>query len=187
MNQIPTQGDLVQSIRSGRRFGEMPAHPHLTDEEVDLLADYVHELARLGLVERLTQDFADDPTTTAEEINEIAGERLTPDEPIIVPHPAADFRPSTAVGHELYAAACASCHGPTGRGDGLEKPTDEHGDPIQVRDLTTGAFRGGTNPEEVFKRIRCGIPGTPMPSQYGLTDEEIWQLVYYSRFLAGQR
>lgn len=187
MNYTPTQADLVQTIRSGRRYGEMPAHPQLTDEEVALLAAYIHEIARLGLVERLTKDFADDPTTTLQEINEIAGERLTPDEIIVVPEPAAGFRPNTDVGRKLYAAACASCHGPTGRGDGLEKPEDEHGHPIQVRDLTIGAFRGGTQPEELFKRIRCGIPGTPMPSQYGLTDEEIWELVYYTRFLAGKR
>jgi len=187
MNYTPTNADLVQTIRSGRRFGDMPAHPHLTDEEVDLLADYVHEIGRLGLVERLTKDFADDPSTTLEEINEIAGERLTPDEVIVVPDPAVGFRPNTSVGRELYAAACASCHGPTGRGGGLDKPEDENGNPIQVRDLTIGDFRGGTSPKELFKRIRCGIPGTPMPSQYGLTDEEIWELVYYSRFLAGQR
>ncbi|MCH7700673.1 MAG: cytochrome c [Planctomycetes bacterium] len=187
MNYTPTQADLVQTIRSGRRHGDMPAHPQLTDQEVVLLAAYIHEIARLGLVERLTKDFADDPTTTLEEINEIAGERLTPDEIIVVPELAAGFRPNTSVGRELYVAACASCHGPTGRGDGLEKPEDEHGNPIAVRDLTLGAFRGGTSPKELFKRIRCGIPGTPMPSQYGLTDEEIWELVYYSRFLAGMR
>lgn len=187
MNYTPTQADLIQTIRSGRRHGDMPAHPQLTDEEVVLLAGYIHEIARLGLIERLTKDFADDPTTTLEEINEIAGERLTPDEIIVVPELAADFHPSMGVARKLYVAACASCHGPTGRGDGLDKPEDEHGNPIAVRDLTLGAFRGGTNPKELFKRIRCGIPGTPMPSQYGLTDEEIWELVYYSRFLAGQR
>ena len=84
-------------------------------------------------------------------------------------------------------ARCASCHGATGRGDGLDKPLDERGKRISVRDLTAGEFRGGIDREELFKRIRCGVPGTPMPTQEGMDDEEMWQLVYYVQFLAGRR
>ncbi len=47
--------------------------------------------------------------------------------------------------------SCASGHGPTGKGDGLDKPEDESGRPIQVRDLTSGAFRGGTAPPGDFQ------------------------------------
>lgn len=95
--------------------------------------------------------------------------------------------PASAAGHALYTAHCAACHGPTGTGDGLDKPTDENGRPIQVRDLTSGIFRGGVGAEELFKRMRCGVPGTPMPAQVTLDDEEIWQLIHYVRFLSGRR
>ncbi len=83
--------------------------------------------------------------------------------------------------------SCASGHGPTGKGDGLDNPEDESGRPIQVRDLTSGAFRGGTAPREIFRRIRYGVPGMPMPAQVALRDDEVWPLIHYVEFLAGRR
>lgn len=187
MNGVPTRDDLMQTIRHGRRFGEMPANPQLTDAEVESLADYVRELSRLSWVVRLTEEFGDDEDTEPEEIEEIAEERVTPEDQAIHPRLDPGFRPDTQVGRELYEASCRACHGPTGRGDALDKPRDDRGKTIEVRDLTSGEFRGGTTLSEVFKRIRCGVPGTPMPAQDGLSDEQVWQLVYYVRYLAGRR
>lgn len=187
LSGVPTREDLLQTIRSGRHFGAMPARPSLSDAEVDALEAYVRETSRVGWVDRLTREFADDDDTTPEEIQEIALERVTPEEPISIPWPPLGFHSDTAIGRELYDQRCASCHGPTGRGDGLDMPKDERGKPIEVRDLTSGEFRGGVAPEEVFKRIRCGVPGTPMPAQIGMSDEEVWQLVEYVQFLAGGR
>jgi mono/diheme cytochrome c family protein len=53
------------------------------------------------------------------------------------------------------------------------------------RDLQNGAFRGGSEPIDLFRRIHQGIPGTPMPAHGSprpgvagtLTEEEIWQVV----------
>lgn len=187
LDGTPTEQDLKQTIRSGRHFGAMPARPSLTDSEVNILADYVREINRLGWVESLTQEFADDEDMTPEDVEEIALEKVTPGKPIPILWRPPGFRSDTEVGRKLYMASCASCHGPTGRGDGLDKPKDELGKPIAVRDLTSGAFRGGVEAPEIFKRIRCGVPGTPMPAQEGLSDGEVWQLVYYTRFLAGWR
>lgn len=186
LEPIPTDDDLIQTIRAGRRLGEMPANPYLTDAQVLALVNFVRELNRQGWIDRLTQETEEDDEMTADEIEEIATERVTPGKPILVSLPGPGFRRDTAVGRKLYMAACASCHGPAGRGDGLEKPLDEQGRPIRVRDLTSGQFRGGTALNEIFKRIRCGVPGTPMPVQDTMTDEQVWQLVYYVRFLAGQ-
>lgn len=54
------------------------------------------------------------------------------------------------------------------------------------RNFHWGAYHGGKSPEEIFKRIVLGIEGTPMPpiaraqnGNPGLSDEEIWELVYY--------
>lgn len=188
LESVPTQADLIQSIRSGRRFGEMPAHPQLTDPEIRLLADYVREIYRLGLVGRLTQEAVEeDQDLTPEEIEEIAEEILTPGEAITIPRPGPTFRPDTERGRKLYLASCAACHGSTGKGDGLDLPLDEQGKPITVRDLTSGKFRGGGEPEDIFKRIVCGIPGTPMPVQESMSDDEVWQVVHYVKFLAGRR
>ena len=118
---------------------------------------------------------------------EISHIRVRPREPIHVGRPARGFRRDLSSGGELYAANCASCHGLTGRGDGLDKPLDEQGKLISVRDLTSGEFRGGAKVDEIFKRIRCGVPGTPMSAAVAPTDEEVWQLVYYVRYLAGRK
>lgn len=186
VNGVPSDEDLADSIRYGRRFGEMPAGPQLTDAEVHALVAYVREIQRLGWLDQLREDFADDDDTSPEELEEISEMRVTPRDAIHVGRPDPAFRRDTNVGRRLYTANCASCHGITGRGDGLAVSLDEQGNPISVRDLTTGEFRGGTKVEEIFKRIRCGVPGTPMSAAVALSDEEVWQLVYYVRFLAGQ-
>ncbi len=180
-----TDEDLAQTILLGRTKGEMPAAPWLSDEEVASLGAYVRELNRLGWVGRLTSEFESEGLSSAE-IEQIATERVTPEEVITVAAPGAHFRPDLAVGRELYTQSCASCHGAEGRGDGLDMPLDEQGRPITVRDLTRSPIRGGSGHIELFKRIRCGVPGTPMPAQEALTDEQVWQLVFFTRYLAGQ-
>jgi mono/diheme cytochrome c family protein len=187
LNGVPTDEDLTDSIRYGRRYGEMPASPQLTDAEVRTLAKYIREIQRFGWRDDLREEFADDDDTSPEEIEEISYRRVKPRDPIHVGRPEPGFRRDLDKGRELYAANCASCHGLTGRGDGMDKPLDEQGKPLSVRDLTSGGFRGGTKVEEVFKRIRCGVPGTPMSAAVALSDEEVWQLVYYVRYLAGRR
>ena len=186
MDGIPTHDDLVQSIKKGRVHGQMPAGPWLSDEAANALADYVLELNRLGWVDRLTQEFAGDQDMTALDIEEIAFERITTEEPIVVAMPGPRFRANLASGKVLFMESCASCHGPSGKGDGLDTPLDELGRPIKVRDLTTDAIQGGSDVFELYKRIRCGIPGKPMPAQPAMTNEPIWQLIFYTRSLMGQ-
>ena len=187
LNGVPTEEDLIQSIRYGRRFGEMPANPQLTDEEIRTLTQYITEIQRLGWLDVLREEFADDEDTSPDEIEEISHIRVRPREPIHVVRPNRKFQRDLDTGRELYVANCAACHGLRGRGDGLEKPLDEQGKPISVRDLTSGEFRGGTKVKEIFKRIRCGVPGTPMSAAFALSEEEVWQLVYYVRHLAGRK
>ncbi len=184
LNGVPTQDDLVRTISTGRQFGEMPSNPQLTEEEVLALADYILEINRKGTIEKLTEAFADDDDIEPEDIEEIAEKRLTPTGIIMAPWPGSDFQPDSNVGIKLYMANCASCHGDKGKGDGPQELVDERGRRIIARDLTTGRFRGGDDPEEVFKRIRVGIPGTPMPAQETLSDNDVWQLVHHVRTLA---
>ncbi len=181
-----TDEDLVATIRHGRTAGGMPAFPYLSHDEALELASLVRGIRRDGLRAQLAEELADEELD-AEELGEIADDRVEPGDAEPVPGPGLKFRPDTARGRELYTASCASCHGPSGRGDGLDLPVDANGRPITVRDLTSGSFRGGTHPEEVFQRIRCGVPGTPMPSADSLNDEEIWQLVHYVELLAARR
>ncbi len=59
------------------------------------------------------------------------------------------------------------------------------------RDLTQGVFRGGGDVETLYRRIVCGIAGTPMPAVAvvdsengrGLTSAQIFDLIRYVRSL----
>jgi len=185
LNGVPTEEDLVRTISTGRQFGEMPSNPQLTQEEVLAVADYILDINRRGTIEKLTEAFSDDDEIEPEDIEEIAESRLTPSGIIMVPWPGAKFQPDLAMGTKLYMANCASCHGNEGKGDGPQELVDELGRKIKARDITTGRLHGGDAPEDIFKRIRAGIPGTPMPAQPALSDNEIWQLVHFTRKLAG--
>ena len=83
-------------------------------------------------------------------------------------------------------AACVSCHGPEGRGDGpnADAYEDDWGYPIRPRDLTAGVFRAGSEGADLYRTIAVGITGTPMSSFAGaLEPEEIWDLVHFVQSL----
>jgi mono/diheme cytochrome c family protein len=117
--------------------------------------------------------------------------------------PQAHRKPSTpesiANGRTLFLgdrAKCATCHGSAGQGngpqtvaiqkdkEGNDRPEpglyDDWGNEIQPRDLTSGIYRGGRRPVDLYRRVHAGIKGTPMTA-FGTTlnDDEIWDLVNY--------
>ncbi len=110
--------------------------------------------------------------------------------------PAFD-RPLITRGAELYRTlACFNCHGETGHGDGPEmaKLADVIGNPIRPADLASGLYKSGSNPEDLYRAIVVGVPGTPMIG-YGpqvlkqgpggrVDDRDAWALVAYVKSLA---
>lgn len=106
---------------------------------------------------------------------------------------------SIARGRALYLSKdlnCVACHGEAGLGDGPQtysitknaagedNPTpglyDEWGNLVTPRNLTTGIYRGGRRPIDLFSRLHGGIKGTPMPAFGGKkSDAELWDLVNY--------
>src|SRR5213594_3770010 len=101
------------------------------------------------------------------------------------------------VGRQFYdSVGCRKCHGDQGRGDGPSAPTlkDDADFPIFAADLhQSWRFRGGGSVEDIYRRLRTGLDGTPMPSfadlidQKFLTDEELWRLAQYVRSLSPAR
>ncbi len=113
------------------------------------------------------------------------------------------------LGQELFfgKANCVQCHGETGVGDGQTENYDDwtnewlkraNLDPynpdelqpfldlgalpprkIRPRNLRYRVLRGGSRPEDLFRRIKGGIEGTSMPSSISLTEFEVWCLVSY--------
>src|SRR5215510_12009350 len=76
----------------------------------------------------------------------------------------------TEAGRELFAGACAACHGPNGEGG--------HGpglaDGRRVRRLSD---------EQLFDSIKQGVPGTDMPP-CALPDEQIRRMAAFVRSLS---
>ena len=57
---------------------------------------------------------------------------------------------------------------------------DDWGEDLIPRDLTSGIFRGGRRPIDIYRRITAGINGTPMPAVPDtLTDDDRWAIVHY--------
>jgi len=58
---------------------------------------------------------------------------------------------------------------------------------IKPRNIVEGHLRGGRDPMDIYRRIRYGIPGGPMPAaaivqsreEQGLLEEDLWHLVNY--------
>src|SRR5256885_2687769 len=95
------------------------------------------------------------------------------------------------VGRQFYdSIGCRKCHGDQGRGDGPSAPTlkDDPGFPIFAADLhQSWRVPGGAGNAAIYRRLRTGLDGTPMPSfsdlidQKFLTDEQLWRLAPYRR------
>jgi mono/diheme cytochrome c family protein len=108
-------------------------------------------------------------------------------------------------------SACSKCHGKEGYGEAAPVDYDDwtkdwtariNVDPtnfdmqvpllargalpprkILPRDFREGLYRGGSEPERLYRRIAFGIDGTPMPAAT-IPANDIWHLVNYVRSLA---
>lgn len=130
----------------------------------------------------------------------------------------ADFARLVNEGRAIYLgqrAQCATCHGPEGLGDGEQahdlyddwnypkkvaltfRPGDrgvEYRLPLRrlrVRNLREDLFRGGSDAEDVYRRIYIGLKGTPMPgvgpspgAPGVLSPEEVWHVVHFVQAIA---
>ncbi len=89
-------------------------------------------------------------------------------------------------GKALYhgKGTCVSCHGASGRGDGIAAMGLE---PSPRNFHRRGFWRHRTD-GEIFWVIKHGIAGTAMiPFGGMLTDEEIWAIIRYEQSFAGGR
>jgi hypothetical protein len=73
-----------------------------------------------------------------------------------------------------------ACHGASGVGDGSSSfhLRDWKNTVVRPRDFTSGIFRAGSTPKDLFLRMRTGLNGTPMPSVYG-SDEDLWDITHF--------
>ncbi len=217
----PLRADLFRLLARGATGTAMPSFRRFSDADLHGLVDYVMLLSKRGETEALLlASFADDDVLTAEMVvetyEEVEGKWRAAPELFFafdgeVPEPTEEV---LARGRDVFNDAatgnCSSCHGVLGRGDGdsAYKPDpddsskkvsaydDDWGNPIFPADLTSGTFRGGRRPIDIYRRIYAGINGTPMPAlgesrgadgNLLVPPEDMWALVHFVRSLSERK
>ena len=165
--RVPTDEDLFRTISRGMPGSAMPSWGHLPEAERWGLVHYVKSLAKSSWS-------VPPPADPKSEGGMGRGVIRVPPEPPFTPE-------ARARALELYADACASCHGKTGRGDGAEDQKDDKGYPTRPRDLTLGVFKGSPEPAQLYRRIVAGMPGTPMPMSDWAYGADAWHLTHLIR------
>lgn len=172
-DRVPTDQDLFNTITRGIPGSAMPSWGHLPEKQRWALVHYIKSFAEKPLAVKPPKQPAADGS---------GGEGIikVPPEP---PYGAT----AKARALELFKEACASCHGPTGKGDGVQKQTDEEGYPTRPRDLTAGVYKGNPDPTQVYRRIVAGIPGSPMPMSDWAYGDDAWHLTRYVLSLSSEK
>jgi mono/diheme cytochrome c family protein len=161
---VPTDDDLLRTVRQGLYASSMPAWQKLLpDDDIKLVVDYVKTLSP----------------------------RFKAEQPIPVQASASVASSETSItrGAGVYEKLqCGKCHGTDGRGTGAAATSfeDDWGQPLNAADLTEPwTFRGGSASDEIYMRFRSGMSGTPMPSfKDAASDAEMRDLANYVVSLA---
>ena len=95
---------------------------------------------------------------------------------------SAEGKGDAAKGKESYVATCASCHGDTGKGDGVASAAL---DP-KPRDLSSAEYVSTLSDEHLFKVINDGGAAVGksalMPAWGGmLSEQDVWNVVAFIR------
>jgi mono/diheme cytochrome c family protein len=191
----PRRSDLIQTLRRGVTGTSMPSFADLAPEDLDAVVDYVIFLSQRGELENelvlLAQDEGEiNPEYVDESVTGIVDRWREAQSQLVMPlTPMPAFTAeSIAKGHELFLTqACNKCHGVNGRGGALgniEIGKDSWGHMSPAADLTSGMFRGGGRPIDIYRRIHSGINGTAMPAfdqVFAQEPDNIWHLVHFIR------
>jgi mono/diheme cytochrome c family protein len=183
-NGVASLDDLARSIERGILPAGMPHGRDLTPTARRALAAYVLEIQRLGVQEELRGRWFSRSDLEDRACAEIAGRATRGGRQVAVPPRPA--RTDSAVGQRAYEEHCAVCHGLDGRGARSVSLTDDLGRPLAPPPFEAGQFLGGEGDEDLYWRVRCGLPGTAMPAfaSAAIDDELIWDVIEHVRALA---
>ncbi|MSR35442.1 MAG: c-type cytochrome [Gemmatimonadetes bacterium] len=171
--ELPTDADILHIIDVGMPGTAMPGWEDvLSDAEREQLVPYLKSLSRFfeGAPAPTVMEFTSTPSSSDERVAE---------------------------GKQVYdQLQCVKCHGVAGRADGPSAPTldDDTNSPIYPANLEHNwEFNGGGEAEDVYRRLRTGLDGTPMPTfndmlvANQLTDDQLWSLALYVRSLSPEK
>jgi len=155
---LPSDQDIFDTLTRGMPGTVMPSWANLSEQQRWQLVSYI-------------KTFSD------------RFEKEKAPEPIPISEPKPPYAESINNGRRLFIdAECWACHGVGGKGDGPSAfALKDHWDyPIVPADLTISRnWRGGRRPQDIFRSIKVGIGGTPMPSWEVLSDDQIWDITNY--------
>lgn len=163
--EVPTDEDLARAISEGLPGTTMPAWKDAYGKaQIEDLVSYI---------KTLSTRFAEEKPSKVFSIS--VAKKGTPE---VIEN-----------GRKLFLEmGCNSCHGDSGRGDGLSAAglTYDNGNPIRPANLRKGwNLRGGHKVEDIYRTLLTGLNGTPMPSYIdalGDTPEGLaktWDLAHY--------
>jgi mono/diheme cytochrome c family protein len=190
----PRRTDILRTLAGGLKGTAMPSFGLLPDGQRELLAGYVTYLSLRGQVEyqtfaaALTGATTDAPAFAASRVKPTLAEWEKAESAPGYPAPPAGEEPGSPAhqaavkrGYELFTRkadnSCISCHADFGRKPVLRY--DVWGLVAKPADLTATALKGGARPEDVFARVRGGIPAVGMPAHSEFSDRQVWDLVRF--------
>lgn len=185
-NGVPTLEDLEAVLRRGMAGTSMRSFENLTLDQRKLLVKEVTRLNREGIREQ----FVDLLRSEGEEIDEDEVRRTVelctvPGEAVRVPPIGPADSGAIAKGEQTYIKlGCDHCHGDDGTGPGDSPLFDDKGRPAPARDLVHEPLKGGEEAESIYVRIRVGMPGSPHPGCWNLSEDQLVDLVHYCRGLS---
>ncbi len=168
--ELPTDADIARAIRVGLPRTTMPGWASkFSDDEINDLVAYLKNFSAFF-------------------------EQFGAPDPIDFGSPPRQTEDGLAEGRRFYEEIeCWKCHGDLGRGDGPSSPTlqDDLDFPARPADLSKNwKFSGGGTVEDIYRRLRTGLDGSPMPSFADLldsefmTEEQLWHVAQYVRSLS---
>jgi mono/diheme cytochrome c family protein len=197
----PRREDLLRVLRVGAPGTAMGPYAQLPAADREALASYTVHLSARGEVEfdalrALLQGggAADDLDggSVAEHVRartRAVLERWARSDrgaaPAPPPPPEGPPEESIRRGYRLFTdpsgpGACAGCHTDFGRKAPLRY--DDWGTLVQPTDLTRGAFQCGGRPDDLYRVIRDGVPGSGMPGArlpHSAEADGCWDLVHF--------
>ncbi len=186
LNGVPTLQDLDVVINQGMPGTSMRSFENLSEDERKLLAEEVLRLYREGFRDEFINALKNEGEQIDEgEVGQVVEECTTPGEAVRAPPIGPADSQAIARGKQMYLVlGCHKCHGEEGVGCPDVALFDDKGRPTQPRDLVHEPFKGDQEPESIYLRIFVGMPGTPHPGCWTLSEGQIIDLVHHCRSLS---
>ncbi len=140
--EVPTDMDLLRIVDNGIPGSQMPAWKNLLSmqERLDVIA----------FLKTFSADFM--------------GNAIPP---LPIPETLRSTPLSIQNGKYMYMLMeCFACHGGRGKGNGVSSKTllDDWGGKIKPWNLTRWKYKGGNDPQSLYRTLATGLNGTPMPA-----------------------